>query len=323
MPESSAIAAVPVGGAAARALPSAFPAKVSASSGGSSTSAGSARSAIEPGPPDASSRSNSIRLCSLWVAQLAARPGHTLTRPAPAQGGWCLLDHRGLDRTQPLDAVGGECQQLVEMGPRQGRALGRGLNLHQPAVAGHHDVRVHFRGGVLGVVEVEQRLARPPCRTRSPPPSRSGAPLQLPFALQPRAGQGERHIGARDRGTAGAAVGLQDVAVEVDGAFPERPSRSRPRRERPIRRWISTVRPSGRPRSTSRWRRSPVEAGSIPYSAVSQPRPCPFIQRGTPPWAEAVQITRVSPTSISTDPVAVRMKSGWIAVGRICPASRS
>ncbi len=46
-----------------------------------------------------------------------------------------------------------------------------------------------------------------------------------------------------------------------------------PRTALPIRRWISTVRPSGRPLDTSRFLRSPVEAGSIPYSAVTQPRP--------------------------------------------------
>src|SRR5215470_2684088 len=48
-----------------------------------------------------------------------------------------------------------------------------------------------------------------------------------------------------------------------------------PRSERPIRRWISTVRPSGRPLETSRCLRSPVDAGSIPYSEVTQPRPWP------------------------------------------------
>ena len=38
-----------------------------------------------------------------------------------------------------------------------------------------------------------------------------------------------------------------------------------------------------------------MEAGSIPYSAVTQPVPLPAIQRGTLSCAEAVQITRVSP----------------------------
>jgi hypothetical protein len=36
-------------------------------------------------------------------------------------------------------------------------------------------------------------------------------------------------------------------------------------------RWISTVLPSGRPRETARWVRSPVEAGSSEYSAVIHP----------------------------------------------------
>ena len=77
-------------------------------------------------------------------------------------------------------------------------------------------------------------------------------------------------------------------------------------------RWISTVRPSGRPLVTSRCFRSPVEAGSIPYSAVIQPRPWPIIQRGTDSCTDAVQITRVPPQAISAEPVAVRTKPGWI-----------
>ena len=55
------------------------------------------------------------------------------------------------------------------------------------------------------------------------------------------------------------------------------------RSARPISRWISTVRPSGRPRETPRCVRSPVEAGSSEYSAVIQPRPLPRSQRGIPP----------------------------------------
>jgi hypothetical protein len=61
--------------------------------------------------------------------------------------------------------------------------------------------------------------------------------------------------------------------------------------------------------------RSPVEAGSIPYSAVTQPRPEPTSQRGTLFWTDAVQMTRVSPIEMSADPVAVRMNPGSISVG--------
>jgi hypothetical protein len=68
-----------------------------------------------------------------------------------------------------------------------------------------------------------------------------------------------------------------------------------------------------------RW---PVEAGSIPYSAVTHPRARPSIQRGTLSWTDAVQITLVSPTEISAEPAAVRMKPGSIVVGRSSSAPR-
>ena len=76
--------------------------------------------------------------------------------------------------------------------------------------------------------------------------------------------------------------------------------------ERPMRRWISCERPSIFPLVMSRRLRSSVEYGSIEYSAVSQPPStfCIFIQRGTDSSTVALQITRVSPHSISVEPVA-------------------
>src|SRR3954463_4189485 len=71
----------------------------------------------------------------------------------------------------------------------------------------------------------------------------------------------------------------------------------------------------------SRVLRCPVEAGSIPYAAVSHPRPWPCIQRGTDSSTEAVQITRVPPQLISAEPVAVATKPGSIVVGRSSPAA--
>jgi len=67
------------------------------------------------------------------------------------------------------------------------------------------------------------------------------------------------------------------------------------RRQRPIRREISRPRLSGLPARASRILRLPVEPGSMPYSAVSQPLPLPFSQRGTPSSMQAVQSTRVFP----------------------------
>jgi hypothetical protein len=45
------------------------------------------------------------------------------------------------------------------------------------------------------------------------------------------------------------------------------------RSERPIRRWISSVLPDCLPAEASRRVRSFVARGSMPYSAVTQPRP--------------------------------------------------
>jgi hypothetical protein len=55
---------------------------------------------------------------------------------------------------------------------------------------------------------------------------------------------------------------------------------------------------------------------------VTHPRPRPAIQRGTLSCADAVQITRVSPTLISALPVAGATKPGWIVVGRRPSAAR-
>ena len=95
-----------------------------------------------------------------------------------------------------------------------------------------------------------------------------------------------------------------------------------PRIERPMSRWISTERPSSLPLEMSRCLRSPVDAGSIPYSAVTQPRPLPAIQRGTLSWTDAVQMTRVSPCVMSADPAAGLTKCGSIVVGRRPSAAR-
>ena len=53
------------------------------------------------------------------------------------------------------------------------------------------------------------------------------------------------------------------------------------RRERPIRRWISWVRPDCLPDAASRRPRVWVARGSMPYSAVTQPAPLLRIQPGT------------------------------------------
>ena len=74
------------------------------------------------------------------------------------------------------------------------------------------------------------------------------------------------------------------------------------RSERPIRRWISWVRPPTRPRS--RVEREWVERGSMAYSAVTQPRPLRLRQSGTPSSTDAVQSTWVRPNRTVQEPSA-------------------
>src|SRR6266851_10081647 len=100
------------------------------------------------------------------------------------------------------------------------------------------------------------------------------------------------------------------------------------RRERPIRRWISCVRPDCFPRAASRSVRVWVERGSMPYSAVTQPRWVLRIQGGTLSSTEAVHSTWVSPNFTRHEPSAWREKPGsrdtlrsWSGArpdGRIC-----
>src|SRR6201993_4494881 len=76
------------------------------------------------------------------------------------------------------------------------------------------------------------------------------------------------------------------------------------RSERPIRRWISTVRPPCLPADASRRVRSCVARGSMPYSAVTQPRACPLSQGGSRSSSVAVTSTCVSPNFTRQDPSA-------------------
>ena len=94
------------------------------------------------------------------------------------------------------------------------------------------------------------------------------------------------------------------------------------RSERPIRRWISCVRPDCLPRAASRSVRVWVERGSIPYSAVTQPLPLLRIHGGTFSSTEAVQSTWVSPNFTRHDPSAWREKPDSRETGRSWSGAR-
>ncbi len=127
-----------------------------------------------------------------------------------------------LSLAEPPNPLPRQRQQLVQVRTRQRRPLRGRLHLHEAAIAHHHDVRIDLGPGVLGVVEVEQRLTiHDPTRHRRDRAVQRAA-LQPALLAQPQACQGERDVGAGDRSAASAAVGFQDVAVDIDRAFSER-----------------------------------------------------------------------------------------------------
>src|ERR1035441_5573263 len=93
------------------------------------------------------------------------------------------------------------------------------------------------------------------------------------------------------------------------------------RMERPIRRWISCVRPEGRPLVTSRGVRLAVARGSIEYSAVTQPFPLLRRNGGTVSSTVAAHNTCVLPILLSAEPSAVIRQPVMIWMGRCCPAA--
>ena len=121
---------------------------------------------------------------------------------------------------------------------------------------------------------------------------------------EPRARVVQRDPAAADRRRPRAAVGLQYVAVD-DDLFSHRQRPVTARKERPMRRWISCVRPDCLPFAASRSTRSGLEPGSIEYSAVTQPLPLPRSHGGMRSSTDAVHNTRVRPNWTSTDPAAI------------------
>src|SRR5688500_19099978 len=83
------------------------------------------------------------------------------------------------------------------------------------------------------------------------------------------------------------------------------------------------VRPPTFPADASRVVRVDVARGSMPYSAVTHPLPLPRRNGGTRSSTLAAQMTRVRPTSISTDPSACKRKFGVRTVGRSSCGARS
>ena len=255
-----------------------------------------------------------------WPDQL---DGHGVNGPAAAAGGG--------------SATNSSCRSKISMMPpsasassasssprREGHALGGALHLDVAALGGHHHVHVDLGLGVLGVGQVEHRHAVDDAdadrravgdeRWRSQPRRPGRSRLK-------RVVQGE--VAAADRRRAGAAVGLQHVAVDDDLALAERPHVG-----------DGPQRPADQPLDLHRAPallapgRLPVDALGRRARAASSTRPSPSpcrvprIQRGTSSSIDAVHSTRVRPNETSTEPAAISVKSRSKVIGRSSSGAR-
>src|SRR5690606_13901096 len=210
-PESSANAGRPVTRAALRAFNRAFSTKLSPVSGMSSTPRLPCATNSNPASP--SSRLNS-----------ASFPGLPLATTMRFMGlaGECLA----LDLDQAGDALFGQGGHGIQLAAAERVALGGALQLDEAAAVVHHHVHVGVAVAVLGVIQVQDRHATVGAdRHRDHGADHGRAPaalLDLAAAYQQFDRVHQRHVGAGDGGGAGTAIGLDQVAIQGDGAFAQR-----------------------------------------------------------------------------------------------------
>src|SRR3984885_6694558 len=220
-PESSETAGSPVCAAIARALSSALSANVLPVSGTSGASGNWSRPTSSPGnPASARIRLSSATLCAFRVAST------TRGRGAPARE-LAATARLGLQRhvlqAGQFRAPGrAQVKKAVQQRAGERLALGGALDLHEVPGAGADHVHVGLGRRVFLVAEVQPRLAADDADGDRGDGGDQRAALELAALAQPVDRVRERHVSPGDRGGPGAAVGLQDVAVDDDRVLAER-----------------------------------------------------------------------------------------------------
>src|SRR5690606_5498733 len=206
-PESSAMAGRPVWRQALRALMRAFSTKVGAVSSASVTlnsDCGTTRM-----PSSASTAATSRVLPALLLANTTSSIG-------------LVLQHLALDFQQLGNALAGQFRHAVELVQPESVAFGGALELDEGAGVVHHHVHVGLGFGVFLIVQVQHRLAAinadRDCGDLAM--QRRIGNQALPF--QVAHGIPQRDEAASNSGGAGAAVGLQHVAIDDDAPLAQR-----------------------------------------------------------------------------------------------------
>ncbi len=137
---------------------------------------------------------------------------------AQSRGG---CEHAGLHNDESLDTGAGDVEHFAQLVAGVGRALRGGLSFDESARGGEDDVAVGLGLRVFLVVEVEKDLSVDDADGDGGDEFAHGGCGQGAGGDEFVEGQGKRGGSAGDGGGAGAAVGLEDVAIENDGALAE------------------------------------------------------------------------------------------------------
>src|SRR5262249_51904089 len=124
-----------------------------------------------------------------------------------------------LKRDEPSDPGLREAEKLVELRAPEGHLLGRPLHFHEGARPRHHHVHVNLGRGVLGIIEVERRLALHDAHA-------DGGHAIAEDRGERNAGLAADGVRQRDEAAcngsgASTAIGLDHVAVDPHGALAE------------------------------------------------------------------------------------------------------
>src|SRR5574340_723414 len=204
MPESSANAGRPLARLTWRALASAFSIKVQC---GSSASEMPSCACVSTSIPSGASMCwNSRSLPGLLEAMTS------FCTALFRQCGTLFFD-------QLRDTVLCQFQQRIHLRTREGMTFRRALHFDKVAVAQHHHVHVGVAGGVFDIVEVEHGRAFIDADGNCRNEILERRFLDEAFAHQTAHRIMQRDESASDAGGAGAAVGLDHVAIDLDGAL--------------------------------------------------------------------------------------------------------
>jgi len=151
-----------------------------------------------------------IGFCQKRVGQIAA--------PLAAIRG---RDGGALEDVELADAGFGVVHHFDEARAGKGVALGGGLDFDEVAVFGHDEVHVDFGLGVFFVGEVEEDCAFDDADAGGGDELLEWRGLERSGGDHAVEGDGESRAGSGDGGGACASVGLEDIAVEDDGALAE------------------------------------------------------------------------------------------------------